>query len=120
MLVKLLGIVMVVLGVIYFLKPAIYRKYIDFWTKDKSHVYGGLALAIVIGIILLRAASSCSIPWFVILIGILSLIKGIVGLVVGEQKAIAFAQSFKNKPDKKLRNMGIFAIIVGVLLIYAA
>ena len=119
MLVKLFAVVLIVAGVVYFLKPAIMRKCVDFWTKDKSHLYGGSALSIVIGIILMKSAAGCSISWFVTLVGVAAIIKGVVGLVMGEKKVAAFAENIKNKKDKNLRNFAILPIAIGILLVYA-
>ena len=120
MIVKLIAIVAIVAGVVYFLKPAIMRKCVDFWTKDKSHLYGGSALSLVIGIILMKSASGCSMPWFITLVGIAAIIKGIIGFVAGEKKVAAFAEKIKNKKDKNLRNFAILPIVIGILLVYAA
>ena len=118
-LVKSLGIVIVVFGVIYLLNPNIMKAYMAFWKKGKR-LYMGAALSLLIGIILLVAASQCVVSWFVALFGILGLIKGIVLFVLKPEKAISMLNWWAERPVAFLRVHALFALVVGMLLIYCA
>ena len=118
-LVKLLGIVLVVFGVVYLLNPNIMKQYIAFWKKGKR-LYAGAAASLLIGIILLLAASQCAVSWFVTAFGILALIKGIVLFVLKPEKVMPMMEWWLQKPVAFLRGHAIIAIVIGVLLIYAA
>jgi uncharacterized protein YjeT (DUF2065 family) len=117
-LVKLIGIVIVAAGVIYFVKPNLMKKMADFFTKDKWIYFGGI-LSFVIGIIFLASASLCAIPWFVILIGLIAIIKGIAIFALGQQKIKSLMETLLKKPPKTLRILALVDIALGVMLIYA-
>lgn len=118
-LVKLVGIIIVVMGAIFLVKPATYKKYINFWMKG-NRLYPGGILSLLFGIIFLRAASNCALSWFVFLVGILSLTKGILAFALGPKKIKPFLEQMENKPDSTLRVLAVLALAIGILLIYAA
>jgi len=118
-LVRLFGIVMVAFGVIYLISPQATKKYMAFWTKGRR-IYTGGGLSILIGIILLLAASQCRLVWFVILIGIWALIKGIVLLVLGPEKLKSRINWWTERPVGVLRLLSLLVLAIGVLLIYSA
>ena len=117
--VKFLGIFIVGFGVAYFINPGIMKPYMAFW-KSKQKLYLGGGLALLIGIILLLAASQCRWGGFIVLFGILSLAKGIWLFVIKEEKAISILDWWTKRPIAFLRAHALFAIIIGVLVIYAA
>jgi uncharacterized protein YjeT (DUF2065 family) len=117
--VKLLGIVMVVVGVINFLKPNLVKKCVDFLVKEKW-IYVGAILCFIIGIIFLSAASQCAIPWIVLLLGVISLAKGVAIFVLGQNKIKSILDSLLKKPANTLRGFALIKIAVGVIIIYAA
>lgn len=116
--VKLFGIVMVVVGVIYFVKPSAMKKLADYFVQKKRLKVGGV-VAIVIGIIFLLAASQCTIPLVVTLFGILSLAKGILIFALGQQKIKSMVDTLTKKPPKTIRGYGLIEIALGVMLIYS-
>ena len=118
-LVKLLGIIIAVFGVIYLLKPNIMKPYVAFWKRGKR-IHIGAVLSLLIGIILLLAASQCAVSWFVAAFGILGLIKGIVLFVLRQEKAISMINWWAERPIAFLRVHALFALVVGALLIYSA
>lgn len=118
-LVKLVGILVVVMGAIYFVKPDVVKKVMHFWMKDNRLYLAGV-LNVLVGIIFLLSASVCLIPWIVVIFGVLSLIKGILAFALGPKKVASFADQIVKKPVKTLRVFAVIALAIGVLLIYAA
>jgi len=118
-LVKLLGIIIAVFGVIYLLNPNMMKPYVAFWKKGKR-LYMGAALSLLIGIILLLAASQCAVSWFVAAFGILGFIKGIVLFVLRQEKMISMINWWAERPVAFLRVHALIALVVGALLIYSA
>lgn len=119
MLVKFLGTIIVVFGVVYLLNPNIIKPYIAFWKRGKRLYMGG-ALSLLIGIILLLAAPQCRINWFIAAFGILALIKGVALLVIKQEKAVSMINWWAERPVGFLRGHALFALAVGALLIYCA
>lgn len=118
-LVKFLGIVIIVFGVVYLLNPNIIKAYMAFWKKAKRIYIGGV-LSLLIGIIFLLAASQCAVRWFVTLFGILAIIKGVVLFVLSQEKAISMLNWWSERPIAFLRGHALFALVIGALLIFCA
>ena len=117
-LVKFLGIFIVAFGVAFFVNPNIIKQYMAFW-KARKRLYLGGALALLIGIIFLLAASQCRWRGFIIVFGILSLVKAVCLFVFGQEKLVSFMDWWAKRPIAFLRGYAVFAIALGVLLIYS-
>ncbi|UCC94885.1 MAG: hypothetical protein JSW40_08755 [Candidatus Omnitrophota bacterium] len=117
-LVKLMGIVMVVSGAIYLVKPKVCEQVKNFWVKG-NRLYLGGALSLLIGIIFLLAAWRCALPWFIMLVGIISLAKGILIFSL-RKKFIPLMEKITKGPTSTVRLLGAVALALGILLIYAA
>ena len=117
--VKLMGIVMVALGAVYLVKPAIMKKVAKFWVTKKRIYFGGL-LSILIGIIFIFAALRCTVGWFVIVMGILSILKGILAFVWGPKKSAEYVDKMIHSPGTTLRTLSIVILGLGAALIFAA
>lgn len=118
-LVRLFGIVIVVLGMVFLLNPKAMKEYISFWTKGKR-IYGGGILSLLVSIIFLLAASQCRLAWFVVMLGILALIKGVVLLGLGPERLRFRFTWWQERSDIFLRLYSLLPIIIGILLIYSA
>lgn len=116
--VKLVGILMVAMGAIYMAKPAVMKKYLTYWAAPQK-IYTAAVINIAIGIGFLFAASGCSVPWFIVVVGVISIIKGALGFYLGPKKVIAFIENFQKKPVKKLRIFAIIAIVMGAAILYS-
>jgi len=119
LLVRLLGIAIVFIGIIFSVKQKVLRNYILFWKNEKRLKAGGI-LALLFGAIFLMAAPQCRIVWLIVVLGIWSIIKGILLLVLSPKKMFDYLGWWNNKPASVIRYFGIAAIALGALLIYSA
>ena len=119
MLVKLLGVFIIVFGLTYLYNPNIMKNYIEFW-KAKKRIYIGAVLSLLISVILLLAASRCRVSWFIILFGLLGLIKGVVLFAVKQEKVASWLEWWTGRPVIFLRLHAVIAVIMGILLLYSA
>lgn len=119
LLIKLFGIVIVVLGIIFMLKEDALRSYIAFWKNEKRLKLGGI-IAFLFGIVFLMAAPECRITWLVIVLGIWSMIKGVLLFAISPKKLFDYFDWWGKKSFSSIRYLGIVAIAFGVLLIYCA
>ena len=117
--VKIIGIIIVVLGVTFFLSTNMTRKSLAFWKMGKR-IYLGGAIRLAIGILLLISASYCQFPTFIIIIGILSLMGGGIIFLLGIERSVRIIEKFESIADKNLRLLALVPITLGVLLILAA
>ena len=117
--VKFLGIFVVGFGVAYFVKPDIIKPYMAFWRKRKRLYLGGI-LSLVMGTVLLLAALQCMWRGFVAAFGILAIAKGIWLVLTPAEKVVSILDWWVKRPIAFLRGHAVFAVIIGVLLIYSA
>ena len=117
--IKLLGMAVSVLGVIFATNSDAVKKYILFWKDDKKIKMGGV-IAIALGILFLMAASSCSVTWLINLFGIWSIVKGVLLLTLKKKKLNSYLEWWLERPVKITRLLGAVALIFGILLIYSA
>ena len=118
-LVKLFAIAIVVLGVIFLLSPKALKQYLSFWTKRKNFYLAGI-LSILFSVVFLLAASQCKLAVVLIIMGILSLIKGIWLFVIGPKGMVAMGNWWLERDTKVLRLIAPFILAFGILLIYSA
>jgi uncharacterized protein YjeT (DUF2065 family) len=119
MLVRLFALVMVVFGIINVINPEMMKQYIAFWAKGKRLQAGGI-ISLVTGVIFLIVAPQCATPWFVVLMGIIALIKGVLLFALGPEKWLAKISWWTSCPPMVLRIISVVAILLGVALINAA
>jgi len=116
--VRLIGVAIVGMGVAFLLKPKLYKQYMAFWQPGKR-LYLGAILAILIGVVLLLAATQCRLVGFILALGILSLVEGIM-LMLKQEKMKSMFKWWQGRPLLLLRFMGLVVLAIGALLIYSA
>ncbi|MGB2706141.1 MAG: hypothetical protein WBC74_04740 [Candidatus Omnitrophota bacterium] len=119
LLVRLLGIAIVFMGILFSIKQNALRDYILFWKNEKRLKVGGV-LALLFGAIFLMAAPQCRIVWLIVVFGIWSVIKGVLLLILSPKKMYAYFDWWQGKSILFVRLIGIVAIVFGALLIYSA
>jgi accessory gene regulator protein AgrB len=118
-LVALFGVIIAALGIIFFAKPKTSKQYIAYWKQDKR-LKNGAILSLLFGIIFLIVATECRLTGLIIILGVWSIIKGVLLLTLKKQKIYAYLDWWLNKPESTTRYIGLIAFAFGILLIYAA
>jgi len=119
LIVKLVGILMIVAGVVYMIRPFEMTRLSRFFLEG-NRFYVGLVFAIVIGVLLLFAAEEASSPIMIRIIGVIGLLKGVLGFVFGREKFSSFVNRVTKLDEKKLRLLAGVSLLFGVIVIYAA
>jgi len=119
MFIKLFGIVIAVMGIIFLINPKTLKQYFLFWKQEKRLQIGGI-IAIIFGIIFLIAAPQCRLTGLIIVLGIWSIIKGALLFMLGQKKIYAYLDWWLSKPVSVTRFLGLIALAFGALLIYSA
>ena len=117
--VRLIGILIVGMGVAFLLKPKLYKQYVAFWQPGKR-LYMGAILAILIGVVLLLTISGCRLVGVILALGILSLVKGIMLFTLGREKIESILKWYQARSLLVLRLIALIAIAFGALLLYSA
>jgi len=118
-LVKLVGIVTVVMGIIFLLSPKTMRQFMLLWEKGKR-LYIGCALRILIGIIFLLAASQSKLIGVIVTLGIVLIISGGSILILGLDRVKTMLKWWYGRSLLVLRLIALLAIVVGALILYSA
>lgn len=117
-LVKVIGILIIICGITYLIRPRFMRKFMRFWIEN-SRVYAGALLSIAIGIIFLLAGSRAQVTWFIMLVGLLSIAKGIILFIIGHQRFVTMMNRVISKPNIILRMMALCPIVLGLFILYS-
>ena len=117
MLVRLLGAVIVVMGLIFGIKPEVFQKYVKFWNSRKRIVIGGI-ISFLFGVVFLLSASRCRVPAVITILGIWAIIKGIILFVLKERRLSTYLEWWSKKPLSVMRLIGIISLAFGILIIW--
>ena len=117
--IKIMGGLMIIEGIVLLIRPAVYPKLVSFFTKGKF-MYIALVLKAAIGIVFLISALSCKIPWIIITFGLLILFGSLWMFTLKPEKLKGFLSWLEQRSPSFFRAMGLVALFLGVILIYAA
>ena len=117
--VKIVGIVVVFIGIVYLLKPGVLKSFIGFFKKGKRIYFVGL-IRFVLAVIFLLAANQCKMPWVIIVFGILFMISGLLIFILRAERLKSILDWWQRQSSLLLRFMGLIALAVGAAIIYSA
>ena len=117
--IKIIGAVLVLLAVLYLIKPDATKAIIGFFKKGKRMYIAGL-IRLVLAVIFLLAARECHIPAVIIVLGILFLLGGLLIFVLGPARIRPMLEWFQRQSPVLLRVLGLITLAIGALIIYAA
>ena len=114
----MIGALIVFEAVVLLIRPDLYRKAVKLLARGRL-IYIPAALVIVFGVIFLVYARACNIPWLIIVFGLLMLTKGIWLFVTKIENVKAAMQWLQECGDTTLRILGILALAIGAVILYA-
>lgn len=117
--IKIIGAVLVLLAVLYLIKPDVTKGIIGFFKKGKRLYLTGL-LRLALAVIFLLAARECRTPAVIIVLGILFLLGGLLIFVLGPEKLRPMLEWFQRQSPILLRALGLISLAIGAVIIYAA
>ncbi len=116
-----LGVVIVVAGIVYLLRPDIMKWLMGFFKQGKRIYFAGLIRLVLAVIFLLRAGSpECEIRWVIAVLGILFLIGGLLIFILGPQKIRRILDWYQKQSVLFLRVLAVLALAIGAIIIYSA
>ena len=117
--VKIVGIVVVFIGIVYLLKPGVLKSFIGFFKKGKR-IYFVALIRFVLAVIFLLAANQCKTPWVIIVFGIIFMISGLLIFILRAERLKSILDWWQRQSSLLLRLMGLIALAVGAAIIYSA
>jgi len=117
--IKSLGIVFVLIGIAYLLKPDILKTLMGFFKKGKRIYVAGL-IRFALAIIFLLAATQCRSPKIVGAFGILFLVSGVLIFVLGPETIRRIFDWYEQQTALVFRIIASVVIAVGAIIIFSA
>jgi hypothetical protein len=118
-LVALIGFLILAIGFSVIASPAILRGILHRFLESRW-LYWVSGLRVLVGGILVIAASATRMPGFVRAFGVLLIAAGVSIPLLGEQRVDRMAEWWLRQSDGMLRGWGLLAAILGTLVLWAA
>lgn len=117
--IKIIGIVFVLVGILYLFKPKAAKSMMGFFKKGIRMYFAGL-LRFALGVVFLLAARECRQFWIILGLGIVFLLSGLMIFIVGLKRLKSILEWWQNKSDMLIRIIAVIPIVIGGVIIYSA
>jgi uncharacterized protein YjeT (DUF2065 family) len=115
-----LGIVILLLGIVYLIRPDVIRWLLGFFKQGKR-LYVIALVRFALAVVFLLGARECGSTWWVILIfGVLFLISGLLIVGLGPKKVKSMLDWWEKQSSVLLRILALVTIAVGGVIVYSA
>lgn len=112
---KLVGVLIMALGLAIFASPQLTQKIFNFFKEGKRIYYAGV-IRTAVGLILFLSASQSAVPLAAIALGLMFLVSGIVIFAAELEKMKAFIAHYSEMPGLVIRLLGLVAASFGILI----
>jgi len=119
LLVKLVGILVIAIGIMSVLNLKKMKDLMSYIKKDKRINYIGV-IRITFGVIFLLAAPSARLSGIIAGLGIVMIAAGLAIFILGIEKAKSVIDLWMKKSDVLLRLWAFIALLIGLLITYSA
>lgn len=117
--IKIVGILIVLAGIVFFLRPEMMNRLLVFFKKGKRVYFMGL-VRFVLAIVFLLGAGQCDGKQVIAAFGILFLISGLLIFLLGAEKVGAILDWFLKQSVLLKRISAVIALVIGAAIIYFA
>ena len=117
--IKSLGIVFAIIGILYLLRPDIIKWLMEFMKKGKRIYLAGL-LRFALAIVFLVGVRECRYRWVIFTFGILFLLSGLLIFMLGPEKIRRILDWYSEQPILIFRVIAIIVIAVGLIVVFSA
>ena len=117
--IKAIGLIFVLIGIAYIIKPAIARWMLRFLNKH-GRIYLSAILRFVLAVVFLFGANECEKRWIIAAFGILFLLDGLMTVMLGPSRIKPILEWYDKQSDHLFRFLALIVSIIGSIVIYAA
>ncbi|OHB77562.1 MAG: hypothetical protein A2Z25_14500 [Planctomycetes bacterium RBG_16_55_9] len=117
--IKGLGVLFVLIGVAYLLKPKVLKTLMSFFKKGKRIYVAGL-IRFALAVVFLLAATQCRKPTIIGAFGVLFLLSGLLIFVLGPPTIRRIFDWYEKQPTLLYRIIASIVIVVGAIIIFSA
>ena len=117
--VKIVGILIVLIGIVFLLKPGVMKRSMEFMKKGKRVYFAGV-IRFTLAIIFLLGASECDQKWIIAYFGILFLISGLLIFMLGPEKIRQVLEWYQKQTVLLFRVIALIVLACGAVIVYSA
>jgi len=117
--IKTLGILIALVGIIYFLRPDVMKWLMEFFKQGKRIYFAGL-IRFALAVVFLVAARECKHSWVIFAFGILFIISGLLIFMLGPERLKSIIDWYQKQSVLLLRVVAVIALAIGGVIIYSA
>ena len=117
--ITIIGIAIVVMGIVYLIKPAFMKWLVDFFKKG-ARIYLAGVLRLALAVVFLLSARECGRPIIIGVLGVLFLLGGFFIFILGPKSITPILDWWLTKPVWIMRVLALVTAAFGALIIYAA
>lgn len=117
--IKIIGVVIVLVAILYVLKPGVMKWLIEFFKRGKRIYLVGL-IRFALAIVFLLGAHKCNIRWVIVTFGILFLASGLSIFMVGHKRIASILGWYQKRSELLLRLFALIVLAIGAVIIYSA
>jgi len=116
--IKSLGIIFAIIGIVYLLRPDFLKWMMEFFKKG-SRIYFAGVLRFVLAVIFLLGAGQCDQKWVIATLGILFLLGGLLIFMLGPVKIRRMFDWYQQQSILVFRAIALIVLIVGAVVIFS-
>jgi hypothetical protein len=117
--IKIVGILIVLIGIMFLLKPGVMKRLMEFMKKGKR-IYLAAVLRFVLAIVFLLGASECYQKWIIAVFGILFLISGLLIFLLGPERIRQMFEWYQKQTLLLFRIIAAIVLACGAVIVYSA
>jgi hypothetical protein len=117
--IKIIGTVIVCVGLVYLIKPEIFRVIMRFFAKG-NRLYIAAVIRFALAIVFFLGARHCGIKWVIVLFGLIFLLSGLLIFMLGLERAKGIIRWYQGQPSFVYRIVAIIVLSVGLIITYSA
>ena len=114
--IKTVGVLLIALGTMFLFDNKKFQSFISFFKRGNNIYLAGI-IKVILGLLFLAAFADTNV--FIFIIGLLSLIGGIVIFILGPKRLNKYVDFWVVKMSKNICWIAICYLVMGVLLIYS-
>lgn len=117
--IQMTGILLVLIAIMYFIKPDIIKRMMEFFKQGRRIYIVGL-LRFALAVIFLLGATHCRVRWVIIALGILFMLGGLLVFMLGPNKIRSIIDWWQKQSIFLLRVLALIGLALGAVIIFAA
>ncbi len=119
LIIKVIGILIILLAILYFIRPDFIKWMFNFVKKGKR-IYFIALIRFALAIVFLLGAHDCRFPKVIAAFGILFIISGLLIFILRDEKIRTMLDWYLKQSLLFLRVLALIALAIGALIIYFA